>query len=117
MGIGPSYRRVAISDGVITIPSRCSVICLGIVMVAITVAAHIQNFVLSAMGCSTIEFLDLMLETLPLSQVVMAKASIAGIGAVDETKVGGHEIECARIDRGLILQKEARDCSVINIGI
>lgn len=56
-------------------------------------AAHVQELVLRVTGRLMIQFGELVLESLPLGQIVKVKRLVAGIRAVEEPEVGGHEIE------------------------
>ena len=60
-------------------------------------AAHEEQLVLSTVRCSTIELGDLMLESLPLREVPMVEAHVAGISAVDEAEICGDKVESARV--------------------
>lgn len=62
-------------------------------MVAIAMTAHVEELVLDVVWRVLIELVDLVLEALPLCQVVVFQGGIGGVGAVDEAEVRGHEIE------------------------
>lgn len=66
MGVGPYDGAVSVQLGVVAVPGRGAVVRLRIVVVAVTVSAHIEQLVLGAMRSFAIELSDLMLEALPL---------------------------------------------------
>ncbi len=118
MSIGPSDATVPVQLRVVAVPCRCAVVSLRIVMVAVTVSAHIEQLVLRATWSLAIKLGDLMFEPLPLSKVVLAmKSAIGWICAIDEAKICGHEVEGAGIGGGLILQEISCDCGIIDVGI
>lgn len=111
MSVRPCYRSIALQHRIVTIPSRGPVESLGIVVITVSVAAHVQDLVLDTAGCLVVQFCDLMLEALPLSQVVVVvEVSITGIVTVDEAKVGSHKVESGRISGSFILKEIARFC-------
>lgn len=64
-------------------------------MVPITMTAHVEELVFGATRRLAVELVDLVFETLPLGQVPRGTA-VGWICAVDEAKIGSHEIEgCA----------------------
>ena len=63
-------------------------------MIAITMAAHVEELVFGATRRLAIELVDLVFETLPLGQVL--RGTVVGwICAVDETKL--HLILCKHL--------------------
>ena len=118
MGVGPGDGAVPVQLGVIAVPGRGAVVGLRVVVVAVTVSAHIEQLVPGAMRSFAVELGDLMLEALPLGQVMVGgKSGIGWVCAIEETKVCGHEIKSAGIGRGLILQEVSGDGSVIDVGV
>ena len=104
MSIGPCDGAVAVLLGVIAVPCGRAVVGLRIIVVAVTVSAHVKQLVFDATRSLAIELGYLVLEALPLGQILVGmKSGIGGICAIDETKIRGHEIKRARIGRGLIL--------------
>lgn len=104
MSIGPCDGAVSVQLGVIAVPCGRAVVGLRIVVVAVTVSAHIEQLVFGTTRSLAIELGHLVLEALPLSWILVGmKSGIGWICAIDETKVSGHEIKRARISRGLIL--------------
>ena len=104
MSVGPCDGAVSVLLGVIAVPCGRAVVSLRVVVVAVTVSAHIEQLVFDATGSLAIELGYLVLEALPLSQIFVGmKSGISWICAIDETKISGHEIKCACIGRGLIL--------------
>ena len=104
MSVGPCDGAVPVLLGVIAVPCGRAIVSLGIIVVAVTMSAHIEQLVFDTTRSLAIELGHLVLEALPLSQIFVGmKSGVGGICAIDETKVGGHEIKCARIGRGHIL--------------
>ena len=104
MSIGPCDGAVSVQFGVIAVPCGRAVVSLRVIVVAVTVSAHVEQLVFGTTRSLAIELGYLVLEALPLSQILAGmKSAISWICAIDETKVSGHEIEGARIGRGLIL--------------
>ena len=104
MSIGPCDGTVSVQLGVIAVPCGRAVVGLRIIVVAVTVSAHVEQLVFGTTRSLTIEPGYLVLEALPLSQILVGmKSGIGWICAIDETKISGHEIKGARIGRGLIL--------------
>ena len=93
MGIRPGDGTVSIDLGVIAIPGRCAIISFCVIVVAVAMAADVEQLVLRAVGSIVVKVGELALEALPLGQVVTVIVPIGRIGAVDEAEVGGHEIE------------------------
>ena len=117
VGVGPSYGAVSVQLGVIAIPCRGAVVGLRIVMIAVTMSAHVEQLVLGATGSVAIELANLVLEALPLSKITMGvKSGVGRIRAIDEAKICGHEIKGASISRRLILQEVTCDSSVVDRG-
>ena len=118
MSIRPSDGTISVQLGVVAIPCGRAIVSLCIIMVAVTVSAHVEQLVPSATRSLEIELGKLMLEALPLSQVVVGmKSGIGWICAIDEAKVCGHEVEGAGIRRGLVLQEVSRNGCIIDVGI
>ena len=118
MSIRPSDGAISVELRVIAVPRGRAVVSLRIVMVAVTVSAHIEQLILGATRSLVIELSNLTLEALPLSQImVRMKSGIGWICAIDETKVCVHEVKGASIGRGLILQEVSRDGGIIDVEI
>ena len=116
--IGPSHSAVSVQLRVIAVPCGRAVISLRIVMIAVTVSAHVEQLVLGATRSVAIELADLVLEALPLRKITVGvKSGVGRIRAIDEAKVYGHEIKGANIRRGFILQEVPCDSSIIDRGI
>ena len=118
VGVGPGDSAVPVPLGVIAVPGGRAVVRLGVVVVAVAVSAQVEQLVLGATRSLAVELGDLVLEALPLGQVVGGMESVVGgIGAVDEAKVCGHEVEGASVGRGFILQEVSGDCCITDVGL
>ena len=59
-------------------------------MVAVAVAAHVEELVLGAAGGVAVELAELVLEALPLGEIVVGvEGGVGWVGAVDEAEVCG----------------------------
>ena len=104
-------------------------------MPAISVATEEEDFVLNALGGVVVEFLNLIIETLPLCHgLVVLELFIRWVAAVDETEVDGclqtrdivlngflidrtvntHVVESRGIGRGLILKEVSRHSGILD---
>lgn len=118
VSVGPSDGAVSVQFGVVAVPCGRAVVSLRIIMVAVTVPAHVEQLVFGASRSLAVELSNLMFEALPLSQVmVVIEGGIGWICAIDEAKVCGHEVEGASIGRGLILQEVSSDCSIVDVRV
>lgn len=118
MSISPSDGAVSVQLRVIAVPRGRAVVSLRIIMVAVTVSAHIEQLVLGSTRSLAIELSNLTLKALPLGQIMVGmKSGIGWICAIDETKVCVHEVKGASIGRGLILREVSRDGGIIDVGI
>lgn len=93
MRVGPCDCAVSVLLRVVAVPGWCSVIGFRGIVIAFTMAAHVQELVLRVTGRLMIQFGELVLKSLPLGRVVNVQSLVAGIGAVEESEVGGHKIE------------------------
>ena len=94
MSVCPSHRSVAVQLRIVTIPSRRAIVCLCIIMIAITMTAHVEELVFGATRRLAVELVYLVFETLPLGQVLRGTV-IGWICAVDEAKL--HLILCKHL--------------------
>lgn len=91
--IGPCDCTVSVLFRVVAVPGWCPVIGFRSIVITFAMAAHVQELVLRVTRRFMIQFGDLVLESLPLGRIVNVKCLVAGIGAVEESEISGHEIE------------------------
>ena len=116
VGVGPGDGAVPVQLGIVAVPRGRAVVSLRVVVVSVAVSAHVEQLVLGAARSLAVELGDLMLEALPLGQVVVRmEGGVGWICAVDEAEICGHEIESASVGRGFVLQEVPCDCSVIDV--
>jgi len=89
VGVGPGYGRVAVNLRVVAVPSWGAVEGLGCVVVAFSVATDEKKLVDDVFGGVEVEVVDVVVEALPLGHA-RDVTSLARVGLVDQTKVGGH---------------------------
>lgn len=90
MGIRPCHGAIPVTNRVVTIPCRCSVVALRSIVISLPMATHVQELVLDAIGGIVLQLRDLAMKALPLGQ------SATGIGwvcPVQETEVRGRVVE------------------------
>lgn len=78
MSVGPSDRGVSVELGIVAVPCGRPIVSLRIIMVAVTVSAHIEQLVLGTARSLAVELGHLVLETLPLTHIMVGLDS--GIG-------------------------------------
>lgn len=115
MRIGPRDCTVAVLFGVVAVPGWCPVIGFRSIVITFAMAAHVQKLVLRVTRRLMIQFGELVLESLPLGRIVNMKCLVAGIGAIEESEVSGHEIERCGIGARFILKEIAFDGGVMEV--
>ena len=105
MRVGPGDGVVAVQLGVIAVPGGRAVVGLRVVVVAVAVAAQVEELVRGGRRGVAVESGELVMEALPLGlvAVVGTEGGVGGVGAVDEAEVCGREVEGGGVGRGLIL--------------
>jgi hypothetical protein len=100
-------------DGRTNIPSWRAVEGFCDVVVAFTVSAHKEDFVINIARCCPVESKDLSCKLLPLGQVGRGTATrVNRISAVDEAKVGS----CLKMLLGFIHHQKERRAHIIKCG-
>lgn len=101
-------------------------------MVTLTVAAHIENFVLDKASTATVQAPDVVVKFLPLGPICR-DFIIGGVRAIDETKIygglmcvsvidlpeqnGPYVVKSAWVRGWIVLQEKPSDGRIINIFI
>lgn len=113
MRVGPCDCAVSVLFRVVAVPGWCSVIAFCGIVITFTMAAHVQELVLRVARRLMVQFGELVLESLPLGRIVNVKCLVAGIGAVEEPEIGGHEVERCGSGARFILKEIAVDGGVV----
>ena len=115
MRVRPSDSAISVKLGVVAIPSGSTVERLRVVVVAVTMSAHVEKLVLGSLWGGMVQLGDSALETLPLSQIVVGTVGIGRIRLVYKTKIGRGEIKGSSVGCGFILQEVSCDCGVVEV--
>lgn len=118
MRVGPYYSAIPILFRPVAVPCRRAVVTFGGVMPTLAMATHVKELVLDVFGCFAIERRNVVRETLPLGRLTASLASVVSwIGAIDETEIRCHKVEGADICRGVILEEQTGDYSVVEVAV